>query len=314
MAKRKEQDETEELEAYLSDEFNLAVYEDLTEGDDAEVFEPLEFFKLLYSQYEFVRANKEKPLTVVKSLRKLKLTEEQLYVLLYWLCDLIKEKHESFAQIKDTQLKICLALMVKERDLIQDELISDGTEQQPVRASTFDFGGKVKPHLETLPDDVARLKYLYDIKAEYEQTIHPSHEWTRPTFAEQCSIEIRKIKARMELEKTPSAEIAVRSKGGREQRGRGGTQYQNLLAVHYLLLHARANSNNTEKAKFASFLTGYSGNTLRQQWSNIHRKAEESGQIWERDMRAVRGYFEALGLHEVTRLIDDDLNSEREKL
>jgi len=72
----------------------------------------------------------------------------------------------------------------------------------------------------------------------------------------------------------------------------------------------KVKENNTKKAGFASFLTGYSDNTLRQSWSNIHRKGDEKDPSWESDMRIVRGHFEELGLSEVVKLIDNDLESQ----
>ena len=97
-----------------------------------------------------------------------------------------------------------------------------------------------------------------------------------------------------------------------EKRAKGGTRDQSLLAIHYLLKFVKAKDNNTKKAGFASFLTGYSENTLRQSWSNIHRKGDEKNTSWESDMRIVRGHFEELGLSEVVKLIDSDLKSQNE--
>jgi hypothetical protein len=98
----------------------------------------------------------------------------------------------------------------------------------------------------------------------------------------------------------------------REKRGRGGTHYQSLLAIHYLLKSANAADNNTKKADFAAFLSGFSKHTLRQTWSDIHRRAEINGTAWENDMKMVRRYFEELGLSDVIKFIDDDLASQSE--
>lgn len=97
-----------------------------------------------------------------------------------------------------------------------------------------------------------------------------------------------------------------------ERRMKGGTRYQNQLAIHYLLRALNANENNTKKAKFASFLTGFSENTLRQNWSNIHRKSDEKDIGWENDLRAVRAHCVDLGLTGVVNLIDADLGSQNE--
>jgi hypothetical protein len=92
-----------------------------------------------------------------------------------------------------------------------------------------------------------------------------------------------------------------------EKRTKGGTRYQNLLALHYILQHLSANSPNRKKAKFTSFVTGFSENTLRQQWSNVYSKRNGNSAEWEADMKLVRGYFEDLGCVDIVRTIDAEL-------
>jgi hypothetical protein len=46
---------------------------------DKVLFEPLEFFRLLYFQIQFVKSNKAKSLFVYRHLKNLPLTDEQLY-------------------------------------------------------------------------------------------------------------------------------------------------------------------------------------------------------------------------------------------
>jgi hypothetical protein len=67
--------------------------------------------------------------------------------------------------------------------------------------------------------------------------------------------------------------------------------------------------SNIARAKFASFLTGFSDNTLRQQWSNIHWKRDENGVGWSEDMRKIREYFEGIGLTQIVAKIDSDLDN-----
>lgn len=184
------------------------------------------------------------------------------------------------------------------------------------RANNRFYFERVIKRLARLPNIKERLKYLYEIKAEFEQFSdssglpHLRDEIKSKKFARDCESEIEKLERLLALEQSG---MERESKAGKEKRNRGGTQFQNLLAIHYLLKFAKANSHNTEKAKFASFLTGYSENTLRQQWSNIHRKGDDEGnQIWERDMKTVRDYFEALGLTGVVKIIDNDLASQTE--
>lgn len=101
-----------------------------------------------------------------------------------------------------------------------------------------------------------------------------------------------------------------KKKSTKDETGR--TRNRALLTIHYLLKSLRAKENNTKKSAFASFLTGYSEHTLRQDWSNIHGKADENGTAWENDMRFVRRHFEELGLSDIVELINKDLNSQSE--
>lgn len=177
----------------------------------------------------------------------------------------------------------------------------------------FDFE-RVKDWLRQIPDAREKLKFLYEIKTEFEQS-RPSIESfsnirsdIKLHFARNCDLEIEKIERLAALEQE---EGRLQNSGSKERRDsdKSGTRYQNLLAIHYLLLYAKASCHNTKKAAFASFLTGYSENTFRQQWSNIHQK-DERNKTWESDMRTVRDHFAALGLTEVVALIDNDLNSD----
>jgi hypothetical protein len=301
MAKRKGQGQTEELESYLTSDSDVEIYDDLTEGENAGLYEPLEFFRLLYAQFEFAKANKGKPLTVVENLKRLKYTQQQKWYLFDKLCDLIEEDEDTNG---DSQLEICCNRIEKERDRLAEKLFpAIEVKQKPVQGKRFDFEGTVKPHLETLPDTKARIKYLYEVKTEYEQTIE--FDLDMPNFGKKCDLEIQKQERLLTLERS---EAKGDSKDRREKRDKGGTQYQNLLALHYLLHYLRADNNNTRKAKFASFLTGFSENTFRQQWSNVHWLKDKDGVAWEKDMKIVRAFFQELGLSEVAKQIDNDLD------
>jgi hypothetical protein len=176
------------------------------------------------------------------------------------------------------------------------------TKQQPAQENKYDWQ-KVKQHLETLPGDKTRVLYLDELRTEYEQEADGwgLMEWGI-SFSKLCDLEIKKLERRIRLERSGSKTIS------NEKRAKGGTQYQNLLALYYLLHYLRADDNATNKAKFASFLTGFSANTFRQQWSNIHWKKDKDGVAWEDDMKIVRSFFRELGLPEVVKLIDNDLH------
>lgn len=301
MAKRKGQDQTAELESYLTEELNLKIYNDLTDGDDVGLFEPLEFFNLFYAQYESIKANKLKPLTVIKSLKRLNLTDQQQYFLFYYLSELIESRGG------DPQLAICGKFIRKEFDRLDDELYEFPEESEEdeakKRESDVDEWAKVKQHLLILPDTSARIKYLLEVKTEYQQC----DQWGLDLhgFVRKCELEIEKLGRQQALE---VLDVTATREGNNDRRSKGGTQYQNLLALHYLLQFLEAENNNTKRGRFASFLTGYSEERFRQQWSKIHRKKDEDGVAWERDMRLVRELFRELGLSGIVNQIDSDLD------
>jgi sulfite reductase alpha subunit-like flavoprotein len=81
------------------------------------------------------------------------------------------------------------------------------------------------------------------------------------------------------------------------------------LALNYLLTYKQASCPKKEIAKFISFLTSYSENTVVQKLSTLHKKGDENYIAYEKDMKVVRKYFEKLGLIEVVKMIDNDLEN-----
>ena len=95
----------------------------------------------------------------------------------------------------------------------------------------------------------------------------------------------------------------------KEKRSTGGSHYQNLLAIHYLLEYLKAKDNKSAKSRFASFLTGFSKNTFYNDSFNVHAKQDSNGVEWEKDMLMVKKLFTDLELDEIARMIENDLNS-----
>jgi len=115
------------------------------------------------------------------------------------------------------------------------------------------------------------------------------------------------INKRLELKKQLG--IAEAEEKTKEKRSSGGSQYQNLLAIHYLFKYLKTKDNKRAKARFAAFLTGFSENTLYNDSFNIHAKQDENGVKWEKDVELVKSFFTELGLNEIVRMVDNDLSS-----
>ncbi len=307
--KNKKDDDNEELESYLTDKFNVEIYDGLTEGANAGLFEPLAFFKLLYAQYEIVQANKEKPLTVIKSFSTLNITDHQKWYLLDKLAEFIEDENNTgYYFAEDEQLDICRTRIEKERDRVAEALpLEQRAKRQPARERQFDFEGKVKPFLETLLDRKARIEYLYEVKTEYEQTFSndPNFSWptSEPSFGEKCELEIQKLKQQMALERKPQAESRTETEAAKHNPE--FTTARQVLAVHYLLQYVKVqNVNKTEIARFIEFLTGKS-------YDSIYKKVREPLKLKdseaEKDLEFVKAYFVKLGLSEIVRMIDNEI-------
>lgn len=124
-----------DIEIYLNDELNISIYRQLTEDEIwKDTFEPLEFFNLLYDQFEILDANRKNPLSVKKHLLKLDLKKIQLFYLLYILHVLIlqaiKKRHRLDPSTKE--LNNCWELIENDYKNLEDELFE---KPEPVKKS-----------------------------------------------------------------------------------------------------------------------------------------------------------------------------------
>src|SRR5574344_903641 len=190
-----------DIEEYLNNDFNLEIFEDLTENEDCQgTFEPLEFLNLLYEQFEIVNANKEKPLSVVKHLFGLKLEQIKLYYLLYYLKRLIYQHSDSEYEPEDKQLNICRGFIKKEYYKLEAELYPETEpEPQPEKENKYDFQ-KVKQHIETFETVKEKILYLIEIKTDFLQN-KPYLDFSFETpFDRKCELEIKKLNEVLKLE------------------------------------------------------------------------------------------------------------------
>jgi hypothetical protein len=107
------------------------------------------------------------------------------------------------------------------------------------------------------------------------------------------------------------------SQGEREklQKELGLNIEKAFLTINYLLEYSKAPAirKNKKRAEFMSFLTGYSTNTLTQLFSWFEKEkanSQEKSEINEKfngDMHDVRKWFDSLGLSEIVKMIDNDL-------
>jgi len=90
-----------------------------------------------------------------------------------------------------------------------------------------------------------------------------------------------------------------------QARNKGFTTARQVLTVHYLLKYCQVkNIDNTEKARFIHFLTG-------KNYDNIYKRVQSplngSDKYINEDLKYVRRYFEQLGMKEVVKMINNEL-------
>jgi hypothetical protein len=313
-SKKRGNDNNEELESYLTNKTNLEIYDDLTEGEWAGMFEPLVFFKLLYAQFEFVKNNKLKPLFVVASLNKLTLNDTQKNLLFYYLEDVIANENGRNDKSKDKQLEICRNFMHKECNRIAEKV---GYNDEEIEISTlpakFDFA-KVKQHLETLPDEKAQIKYLIEIKAEYDQQNHSMAKWGRD-FSDLCDIEIKKIRD-VHLLNSPN-EKQVETKPNK--RNADFTTARQVLAIRYMLTALNATLDvKAAEIRFAEFITGKNLDAVKEAITELKERDnapdKRSSKVKARtpktqkqDLNFIRAYFKELKIDVILKYIDEDI-------
>lgn len=192
------------IEDYLHNEFNIEVYEDLTESEDWEgLFEPLEFFNLLYAEFEFFKTNVEKYVLIKQHFSKIDLKEHQLYYFFWALNELLETEYpaEDFDEgviYKSCQYIENLCSKVK-KQLYPNDNETEETENT-VTPLTLN---SIKQHAEALPTYKEKLKYLIETKTACEQNY--SNVWEtaldETPLHKQIELEIKKLKEFAALEK-----------------------------------------------------------------------------------------------------------------
>lgn len=259
-----------DIEEYLNNDFNLEIFEDLTENEDWQgTFEPLDFLNLLYEQFEIVNANKEKPLSVVKHLFGLKLEQTKLYYLLYYLKRHIYKHSGSEYEPKDKQLSICRGFIEKEYDKLEAELYpKTEPEPQPEKENKYDFQ-KVKQHIETLTTVKDKILYLTEIKTDFLQNKSSWDLDLGTPFDRKCELEIKKLNEVLKLEAhttTPKAKPIFKLS---DKKGAKTDLIRVLNALYELRLFNKTDGQIPTKQEFMETMGEYLGVDLSKYHSNL---------------------------------------------
>ena len=259
-----------DIEEYLNNDFNLEIFEDLTENEDWQgTFEPIEFLNLLYEQFEIVNANKEKPLSVIKHLFGLKLERTKLYYLLYYLNRYIGEYSGSKYEPKDKKPSICRGFIEKEYDKLEAELYPKiEPEPQPEKENKYDFQ-KVKQHIETLTTVEDKILYLTEIKTDFLQNKSSWDFYFDTPFDHKCDLEIKKLGKVLELEANTTTLKAKPVFKLSEKRGAKIDLIRVLNALYELRLFNKTDGQIPTKQEFIEIIGEYLGVDLSKYHTNL---------------------------------------------
>lgn len=214
MAKRQKQqaNELEQIEAFFSTENehrNKFFFKLYKEAESQRLFEspliPLQNIDRLITVCYTGRA---KPLQTAKAVIKdIHFFDREQKMFIYHL--LVEFLEKTVWTDKDGK-EITLA---KIKDLLDAEFMylinPEAKNHQPAK-NEFDFK-EVKKHLETLPDTKAKIKYLIEIKTDYEQGKEPFaiEIYNEVSFDRLCDLEIKKLQSLLKLEQSTTLQTTT---------------------------------------------------------------------------------------------------------
>lgn len=236
-----------DVQSFLYNELNIEIYNELTEDDDYKnLFEPLEFFNMLYSTAEFYLNYDESYLKIKKHFNKLPFeNEEKSYFFLWWLKELIEQSHHSDSPnaIQKKSFEVINDLFDKLEAKLYPAKEDEKTE------NTYDFS-KVKKHLQTITNNKDKVNYLIEIKTDYLQNQNSwklNDSWEIP-FDQKCDLEIDKLKSFLKTtEPRHSTTTNVQSKLNWQ-----GTQTEFIELIKALIQNENIKGTQTEIIKTLS--------------------------------------------------------------
>ena len=193
------------LDQYLNGYPNISIYKDLTEGENLGLWEPLDFFNQLYEQIERIRINKEKPYSVVEYLLDLPLKEKKKLYLLDHICRRIENESGYTVRkaVKDQKLFFISKFLREKKTelglkLFPDEYTFEINIEPSPAPPWIPPWSEVAKQIETaIPDAESKIRYLINIRTQYQQEYPNSDE--NSVFVKCCNLEINKIQEFSEI-------------------------------------------------------------------------------------------------------------------
>lgn len=207
------------LDEFLTNNFNIKYYQYLL-NDGVGIFEPLEFFNLFYKTLEYCKLNKNKPERVIKHINNIELTYFQRHILL----DSLIEYFFPFIIHKEIRiLREYLGNAIAKIDLEHESHIEriirkiEDFFQKPISMSKDkSYWTNLNKIIEKIPNPTQRIEFLIRIKAKYQEDKSKFPKDLKITLAEQCDIEIKKIRDIQALHSEPTKKTSNKKKVKKE--------------------------------------------------------------------------------------------------
>ena len=313
-----------DVQEYLIDNYLIKIYEELNEGGDYQnLFDPLEFFNLLYEYRYIIYQNYQRPLDIVNHIKGLDLDKHQLHFFLKKLMGSFNHKsfplHRDLGR-KNENDKICLKFIRKEWKNLDDELFKKDEPEIQKEEKTDELHShekefqRVREHSDTLEKLEDRIQYINKAKIRYMQSNWSNFNRDNPTnniFIYNCELEIERLKEIQSTENKNSVNTSNTPLG----------QYTNsqvVLIFHYFFKYSgfelRKNIDIAPIAKFIHLLTGKvlknnidSSDYYKKLKSNSpHFKSDKE---LKNDLMTIKLLFQQVQLSEIVKMIDYEIDS-----
>lgn len=203
----------ESVEAFLHNDFNISIYNDLADGFVYQgLFEPLEFFNHLYSEFDFFQTNALNYLTIKNHFKPyshihfIKMSNEPRFITVItnndqrtYFIETFVELIKTFYEIEDEILQSSCQYIYQLYEMVVDE--NRIKTNEPYK---YDFT-KLKKNLNTIISTTDKIKYIIEIKTEFQQEIGLL-DLGNDDFLKKCNLEIDKLNEFLKIETITTAE------------------------------------------------------------------------------------------------------------
>ncbi|MBO0937903.1 hypothetical protein J2I47_15200 [Fibrella sp. HMF5335] len=280
----------ERIEAHFTtpnDHWNKYTFEIYNTATDNGLFFDVEVPLDAFTHAEgFLFTNRTKPLSAVKALMNdfdeqgPPFADEQKRFMLTHLISYFSGTVYSDNDGKEISLKKIESLLKRENDKLHRSEVDNSIN------TSFDWQA-AKTHLATLPDTTAKIAYLIEQKAEYEQRGGDGLiiEWFGPEYDKKCQTEINKLKALAQLEQQEQAAKSPFKVAGK--KGSKTDLIRVLNALYELHLIELENGQRLTKKQFMQQVGGFLGIDMKSYEQTLSKALEQP-------IEANAGVFEKL--------------------